>query len=394
MSIPYNGPMYLILMIIMLSPLVIGLLRGKRYLIYQNIVTLVLLYLIFGGSHWHQGVAILCYVAWQWLLVYSYFKYRSKKNNSYVFYGAVLLAIAPLAVSKITPLLAHETSIVGFLGISYLTFKAVQMVMEMRDGLIKKFNSLNFLEFLLFFPTISSGPIDRYRRFEKEHHLPPTKEKYVTMLDKGIFMIVLGCLYKFIIAYYINLYAIDYLHKTALINGFFSLNTVAYMYSYSLYLFFDFAGYSLFAVGTSYIMGYTVPINFNKPFSSPNIKEFWNRWHMSLSFWFRDFVFMRLVFTMIKKKTFKSKILISNISYMSLFLLMGLWHGLTWYYVAYGLFHGLAICVNDAWLRYKKKHKNLPSNWATYALAVFITFNTVCFSFLIFSGILDKMFFK
>lgn len=79
MSIPYNGPMYLILMIIMLSPLVIGLLRGKRYLIYQNIVTLVLLYLIFGGSHWHQGVAILCYVAWQWLLVYSYFKYRSKK---------------------------------------------------------------------------------------------------------------------------------------------------------------------------------------------------------------------------------------------------------------------------------------------------------------------------
>ena len=138
-------------------------------------------------------------------------------------------------------------------------------------------------------------------------------------------------------------------------------------------------------------MGIQTPVNFNKPFSSPNLKEFWNRWHMSLSFWFRDYVFMRMVFTLMKKKVFKSRITVSNIGYMTLFLLMGIWHGLTWFYIAYGLFHGVAMCINDAWLRYKKKHKNLPSNWATKALAIFITFNTVCFSFLIFSGIFAKM---
>lgn len=394
MSIPYNGPEYLIYLFIMLIPLMIGLLRGKRYLVYQNILTLVLLYFIFGGSNWHQGIAIIGYVIWQWLLIYGYFTYRQKANNRYVFYGVILLSLLPLLLSKTLPLLTAHASLIGFLGISYLTFKAVQMAMDIRDGLMKKFSSRSFLEFILFFPTISSGPIDRYRRFEKELYSPPTRDEYLKMLDKGIFMLVMGCLYKFIIAYYLNLHIVEYMQKTALLNGFFSINTLGYMYSYSLYLFFDFAGYSLFAVGTSYLMGYKIPINFNKPFASPNIKEFWNRWHMSLSTWFRDYVFMRLVFTLIKKKTFKSKIVISNISYLALFLLMGIWHGLTWYYIVYGLFHGVAIIVNDAWIRYKKKQRQLPSNWFTYAVAVFITFNTVCFSFLIFSGILDTMFFK
>lgn len=196
-------------------------------------------------------------------------------------------------------------SIIGFLGISYLTFKAVQMVMEIRDGLIKEFDPKMFLQFLLFFPTISSGPIDRYRRFEKDFKQPPVKEEYIALISKGIWMIMLGSLYKFIIAHYIGTFAVPYTERLALDVGGFSISLLMYMYSYSLYLFFDFAGYSLFAVGTSYLMGIQTPVNFNKPFSSPNLKEFWNRWHMSLSFWFRDYVFMRMVFTLMKKKSLK-----------------------------------------------------------------------------------------
>ncbi len=74
------------------------------------------------------------------------------------------------------------------------------------------------------------------------------------------------------------------------------------MYAYSMYLFFDFAGYSAFAVGVSYLLGVQTPMNFNKPFAARNIKEFWNRWHMTLSFWFRDYVFMRFVFWVNKKE--------------------------------------------------------------------------------------------
>lgn len=388
---PYDAPSYFIIIGALLLPIIIGLLRGKRYLVYQNIVTLIMLFLTFGGKSWHQGISIIIYLIWQWALVYSYFNYRQKKNATNVFVGAVLLAIAPLAIVKIVSFTSGHVSIIGFLGISYLTFKAVQMVMEIRDGLIKEFDPKMFLQFLLFFPTISSGPIDRYRRFEKDFKQPPVKEEYIALISKGIWMIMLGSLYKFIIAHYIGTFAVPYTERLALDVGGFSISLLMYMYSYSLYLFFDFAGYSLFAVGTSYLMGIQTPVNFNKPFSSPNLKEFWNRWHMSLSFWFRDYVFMRMVFTLMKKKVFKSRITVSNIGYMTLFLLMGIWHGLTWFYIAYGLFHGVAMCINDAWLRYKKKHKNLPSNWATKALAIFITFNTVCFSFLIFSGIFAKM---
>ncbi len=172
------------------------------------------------------------------------------------------------------------------------------------------------------------------------------------------------------------------------------LGLVGYMYVYSMYLFFDFAGYSLFAVGTSKLMGYETPPNFNKPFLSWNIKEFWNRWHMTLSFWFRDYIYMRLMFTLIKKKTFKSRIVASNVGYFALFLIMGVWHGLTWYYILYGFYHAALICLTDAWLRFKKKHKKqIPSNKFTHALAIFLTFNAVCLSFLIFSGFLDKLIF-
>ena len=394
--IPYANPIYFIYLIIALAPMVAALLiKGKRWPWYQTLVTLLFLFMSFGGKSWHQGVALIGYVVFQTILVWLYFHYRQKKNNSRIFYLAVLMAIAPLFLMKVTPFLSHKPSFIGFLGISYLTFKSVQMIMEIRDGTIKSYRIYRYIQFLLFFPTISSGPIDRYRRFEKDVENTPDLNNYLYLLEKGIHNLFLGFLYKFIIGYYLGQVLMPMVAKFAEKSGGLSWDLVIYMYVYSLYLFFDFAGYSLFAVGTSYLMGYDTPINFNKPFLSWNIKEFWNRWHMTLSFWFRDFVYMRLMFMLIKKKVFKSRIVASNVGYFALFLLMGVWHGLTWYYLAYGLYHATLICVTDAWLRFKKKHKEkIPSNKLTHAFAVFLTFNAVCFSFLIFSGFLDKLFFK
>lgn len=395
--IPYAEPYYFLLLINGLVPIVLSLLiRGKRLPIYQTLITLLFLFISFGGVYWQQGVALIAYVVWQTLLVWAYFVYRQKENQGIWFYLAVILAIFPLFLTKVTPFFAHgKESFLAFLGISYLTFKSVQMIMEIRDGLIKNYQPFRYIQFLLFFPTISSGPIDRYRRFEKDQCQPPATEKYLTLLEKGIQNIFLGFLYKFIIGYYLGQVLLPIVSKAALQHGGFSWSLVGYTYVYSLYLFFDFAGYSLFAVGTSYLMGYQTPINFNKPFLSWNIKEFWNRWHMTLSFWFRDYVYMRLMFFLMKKKWFKSKIVTSNIGYYALFLLMGIWHGLTWYYIVYGLYHATLICLTDVWLRFKEKHKKqLPSNWFTHAFAVFMTFQAVCFSLLIFSGFLDQLLFK
>lgn len=394
--IPYASPSYFILLVILLLPIVVTMLwKGKRYKGYQLFVTAFFLIVSFGGSAWRQGLALIIYVCWQTLVSWGYARYRQRQNQKGIFFLCVGLALLPLVALKLAPFFQPLlATFIGFLGISYLTFKSVQVIMELRDGAIKDYRVWDYIQFLIFFPTISSGPIDRYRRFTKELASPPDKEHYVEMLDKGIFQIFLGFVYKFILGYYFGQVFLPLLEYQARLVGGFSPALILYMYVYSLYLFFDFAGYSLFAVGTSKLMGFDTPMNFNKPFLSWNIKEFWNRWHMSLSFWFRDYVYMRLMFTLLKKKVFKSRVVASNIGYFALFLLMGLWHGLTWYYICYGIYHAALICLTDAWLRFKKKHKDtLPSNRFTKGLSVVLTFHAVAISFLIFSGFLDKLLF-
>ncbi|WP_029238816.1 MBOAT family O-acyltransferase, partial [Streptococcus sobrinus] len=186
-------------------------------------------------------------------------------------------------------------------------------------------------------------------------------------------------------------------------GGVFNRYTLGVMYAYGFDLFFDFAGYSMFALAISNLMGVKSPINFNKPFISRDLKEFWNRWHMSLSFWFRDFIFMRLVKLLIQKKVFDNRNVTSSVAYIINMLVMGFWHGVTWYYIAYGLFHGVGLVINDAWFRKKKKinkerkkkgQEPLPDNKWTQALGIFITFNVVMVSFLLFSGFLDAQWFN
>ena len=373
-----------------------GLYFGKRFRWYENIFSLIFLFLAFDGTHSSQAVALCAYIVFETVLIRIYLSLRIKYNYAWMIYAAVILSILPLVIVKVTPAINNgHNSLLGFLGISYITFKVVGMLMEIRDGMIKEFSFNKILHFLLFFPTISSGPIDRYRRFVKDYQTVPAQKEYVKMLDKGIWKIMLGFLYKFLLAYFFGSFLLPMVSKEALFQRGLSWYLLAYMYVYAMYLFFDFAGYSLFAIGTSYLMGIKTPDNFNRPFISANIKEFWQRWHMTLSFWFRDYIYMRLVFTLMKKKVFKSQVVTANAGYLTLFIIMGFWHGLTWYYIVYGLFHASAMIICDWWQRFKKKHRSdIPSNRVTKCCAIAITFNLVCFSFLIFSGFLNQLFFS
>lgn len=396
---PYADPKYFIILLVALLPLAIGLYFGKRLNWYEVVVSVIFIFLMFDGHKYHEGFALIGYIIWQWLLVWAYTLYRKKNNHAMVFYGAVLLGILPLVLVKIAPGAhwTHVTSLLGFLGISYLTFRSVAMIMETRDGAIKDFNPWLFLRFMLFMPTISSGPIDRYRRFIKDVTTVPDRTKYISMLEKAVWYFFLGFLYKFIISHILVDELLPQITNFALqdanLHNGWTWWLIPYMYTWGLDLFFDFAGYSLFAVATSYVMGIELPMNFNKPFLSKNLKDFWNRWHMSLSFWFRDYIFMRLVFLIMKKKWIKNRVTVSNMAYIVNMLIMGCWHGLHWYYIAYGLFQGVGMVINDVWLRYKKKH-NFPHNQFTEALAIVITFNVVMVSFLLFSGFLDTLWFK
>ncbi|MEI4790155.1 D-alanyl-lipoteichoic acid biosynthesis protein DltB [Bacillus sp. FJAT-53060] len=388
--IPFSSFFFFILIGILLLPTMILGLHGKRMQGYNMFATVVALALIFSKDA-HGALLLFLFTVWQVLMICLYLAYRLKANQATVFYMAVVASILPLVLSKILPFfLTHQPhhpppiNWLSFLGISYLTFKGVQLIIETRDGLIKKKIPIHRLVyFIVFFPTISSGPIDRYRRFEKDMDTPPEKEVYSDLLYAGIHKIFIGFLYKFIIGYLIHTYILMNIHH---ISSSHFVQQLTYMYAYSMYLFFDFAGYTAFAVGVSYIMGIKSPENFNKPFISRNIKDFWNRWHMSLSFWFRDYVFMRFVFFMTKKKWIQNRMAVSNIGYFVLFLLMGAWHGLALQYIIYGLYHAIVMSSYNLFEKWNKKHKWWPDNKVTTVVSIIITFHVICFGFYIFSG--------
>lgn len=403
---PYGNPIYFLYLLLALLPIIIGIFKQKRFAIYETLVSFLFILFMFGGENYHQLIAFTSYLIWQIVIVFLYQLYRKHKNQTVIFYASILVSLLPLILVKIAPFTSENPnqSLFSFLGISYLTFKSIAMIIEMRDGTLTDFSLKDFIRFMIFLPTFSSGPIDRFRRFQSDYITLPSKEDYMDMLNKAVMYIMLGFLYKHIISYCLGSLLLPILeNKAILVGGFFNRQTVYVMYVYGLNLFFDFAGYSMFAIAISYMMGIKTPENFNKPFLSPNLKEFWNRWHMSLSFWFRDFVFMRLVHFLIKHKVFKNRNTTSSFAYLINMLLMGFWHGLTWYYIAYGLFHGIGLIINDAWIRKKKeinrnrKKQGLSPLFQSqffHVISIVITFHIVMFSLLLFSGFLNKLWFN
>lgn len=390
--IPYSSFLFFFIIGVFLIPTVFLGLIGRSSIKYNMFISIIILALIFGvrmddfSINWKSAISIILFTVFQVVLIKLYHNYRMNKNSSPIFVLSVILAILPLILVKVLPF--FDLHLFGFLGVSYITFKAVQIIMETRDGMMKK-DTIAITElvyFLLFFPTVSSGPIDRWKRFDKDFKNTPSKEAYRELLYKGINSIFLGFLYKFILAFLLYNKVLMYLPDRTNSNLNFIEGHLGYMYVYSLYLFFDFAGYSCFALGVSYIMGVKTPPNFNLPFISRNIKDFWNRWHMSLSFWFRDYVYMRFVLWMTKKRWIKNRFIVSYIGYFLLFVLMGIWHGLELHFVIYGLYHALLIISFDKFERWNKKKKIWKNNKWTHALGIVITFHFVCFGFYIFSG--------
>lgn len=401
---PYGNPQYFLYVITATLPIFIGLFFKKRFGWYEILVSLFFIVTMLTGGKTNQLAALGIYLIWQIVLVLFYKHYRKSKDGKWVFYLVSFLSLLPIIFVKVQPTINGTQSLLGFLGISYLTFRSVGIIIELRDGVIKDLKMWEYLRFLLFMPTFSSGPIDRFKRFNENYQTIPERDELLDMLAESVRYIMWGFLYKFILAHILGEILLPPLKNLALqTGGFFNYYVVAVMYTFGLELFFDFAGYSMFALAISNLMGIRSPINFNKPFLSRDLKEFWNRWHMSLSFWFRDFVFMRMVMVMTRKKLFKNRNVTSSIAYILNMLLMGFWHGITWFYIAYGLFHGVGLVINDAWVR-KKKTLNkerkkagrppLPENRWVQLLGMVITFHVVMVSFLIFSGFLNDLWFK
>jgi membrane protein involved in D-alanine export len=374
--IPYANPLFFYFIAVTLIPAIILGISGKSIKYYGLFACAFILFLIFGDSY-AQLTYLGIFYALNLILIKGYIYLRKRYSSSWLAWTVVIISFLPLIFSKYFGFDGF-----GFIGISYLTFRAVEMLLDINARLINEVNLLDYTYFILFFPTISSGPIDRYRRFTRDL-APYSGEQYLNLLGDGLYKIFIGMGYKFIIGSVIDIYWLRIIPPDHTF-----LHTASYMYAYSLYLFFSFAGYSLIAIGVSYIFGVRVPENFNQPFISKDMKDFWQRWHMTLSFWFRDFVFMKFVMVALKRKWFRSKYTAAYLGYLITFGLMGLWHGAQIYYLLYGLYHGTLLVLTDLYQRKCPLYRNYRDNWLMVAISVFVTFNLICFGFLIFSGYL------
>lgn len=374
----YGDYFYLYILLLTAIPAVILGLREKNIKYYGMIATAFMILLIVGVNV--RLSFLIAFMVLEIIVVKGY-EYVRKKTDSKLVYRLFLLAsMSPIIINKISPLTSFGA--IGFIGISYLNFRTIQMVIEIYDGAIKEVKISTMLYFVLFFPTLSSGTIDRSRRFEKDLEKKIPKEEYIDdYLIPGIKKIFMGVGYKFVIAFLVNTYWMSKIPSE--INF---VNAMSYMYAYSLYLFFDFGGYSLFAVGTSYIFGIKAPDNFDKPFLSKDMKEFWTRWHISLSRWFGDYIFSRFVIASMRKKRFKKRATASHVAQMITMITMGFWHGLTWFYIVYGIYQGVVLVLTDMYQKKSKFYKQHKKDKWFEIVQIVITFHIACFGLLIFSG--------
>ena len=363
---------FLLLFVVLLIGFVVNFFE-KRKDYYILVLSLLFTGAIYGKSR-AMIVYLLAFVVYQYLIVFLAQRMEAKRLKPLVF-----LSILPLVINKVFALTSLH--LLAFIGISYMSFKTIQIMLEISDGLIKeKINIKDYLQFLLFFPTVSAGPIDRSRRFLTEINEVMPRKEYLELAGDGVYRIVLGLLYKVVLSTYV------YQMLLALNNTGTVIYSIKYMYLYTLYLFFDFAGYSLMAVGSSNILGIQTPMNFNKPFLSVDIKDFWTRWHITLSTWLRDFVFSRVLMQVIRKKWFKNRLHNATYAYMVNMLVMGFWHGLSVSYIVYGFYHGVLMAGFEVYQKksnFYKKNKN--KKWYKL-LSWFVTMNLVMIGFFIFSG--------
>ena len=363
---------FLLLFVVLLIGFVVNFFE-KRKDYYILALSLLFAGAIYGKSR-AMIVYLLAFIVYQYFLVFLAQRIEAKWLKPLVF-----ISILPLVINKVFALTSLH--LLAFIGISYMSFKTIQIMLEISDGLIKeKITVKDYLQFLLFFPTVSAGPIDRSRRFLKEINEVMPRKEYLELAGDGVYRIVLGLLYKIVLSTYV------YQMLLALNNTDIVVYSIKYMYLYTLYLFFDFAGYSLMAVGSSNILGIQTPMNFNKPFLSVDIKDFWTRWHITLSPWLRDFVFSRVLMQVIRKKWFKNRLHNATYAYMVNMLVMGFWHGLSVSYIVYGFYHGVLMAGFEVYQKksnFYKKNKN--KKWYKL-LSWFVTMNLVMIGFFIFSG--------
>lgn len=249
---------------------------------------------------------------------------------------------------------------IRIIGISYMVFRCISYLMEVE--FIERPSFLRFCLYVLFFPALLAGPIERYRNFEQQLAAPRFDPE---MVMPALHRIANGLIKKFVLA------------DNLAVFGIFSFDNAADVSTPMLWIgtlsqlgliYLDFSGYCDIVIGVASLMGFRLIENFNRPFDSVTIQEFWNRWHISLSTLVRDYIFTPVNMVIIKQIPRSIQFPLITLVYFFSMILIGLWHGVTWGFVAFGTIHGGALVASQLRRKYfgasASSAGGLPSIWA------------------------------
>ncbi len=257
------------------------------------------------------------------------------------------------------------------LGLSFYVFQSLTYTIDLyrRDG--EPTTSLvGYLSAASFFPTLQAGPITRLTDLIQQFAAPAKLSREDG--GRAFFLIGLGLLKKALIADYLGQNLVNRVFDTP--NLYSGAEVLAAVYAYSLQIYFDFSGYTDIARGVGLLLGVRLPINFDHPYQSISVTEFWRRWHITFSQWLRDYLY----FSLPGKRT---KVM-PYINLVITMLLGGLWHGIAWTFGVWGLLHGLALAVNHGFRSWRGRPKPIGL-WKRAAL-IFVTYQFVCLTWLFF----------
>lgn len=238
---------------------------------------------------------------------------------------------------------------IRWLGFSYVAFRLIHTLRDRQAGRLPAVSLRDYVNYVIFFPAISAGPIDRIQRFTKDAEQPVSID--VSSFGIAFARILVGLFKKFALADTLALIALNNQNATQIqSNGWGWL----LVYAYAFQIYFDFSGYTDIAIGLGKLLGIQLPENFSRPYLKPNLTQFWNNWHMTLTQWFRAYFFNPFTRSLRTRYRNLSPAWVILITQLSTMVLIGLWHGITWNFVLWGVWHGLGLFVHNRysdWVR-------------------------------------------
>ena len=408
--------------------------KARRY-----VFCIFSLYFFYKASGWFVGLVLISAVV-DFFLSNAIYREKSQGRKKFLLVLSILFNLGMLFYFKYTDFFIeisnslfdtnfNPLNLILPIGISFYTFENLSYTVDVYRGEFKPANKFSdYLLFLAFFPKLMMGPIVRAHDF-----VPQINEPYVISerdFAKGFFLIISGLIKKLVISDYITLNMVDYMFDNPALHT--GVENLMAVYGYAMVIYCDFSGYSEIAIGIALWLGFKIPPNFMSPYQSINITEFWRRWHISLSTWLKDYLYiplggnrnfsiasfifvggflvgsfimgvelfhlsnlwaavvsavLLLIFIIPAVITRKTSGIAANFNLLTTMLLGGFWHGASWNFIIWGAIHGVGLGIHKIWMLLTDKSLSSLNQSRIYKIiSGILTFHFVCFAWIFFKA--------